>query len=237
MTTQSLSGFALPSSAGLSESSAIASLPFQGSAGDSESLGIPLVAVLYARSNSVYKKIPFCDVYDLARDARSYSGQLPVIAHPPCRAWSRLKAFAKPRHDEKELAFHAVDTVRSFGGVLEHPIGSDLWAAAGLPAPGKRDSFGGFTFPINQGWFGHRAQKGTLLYIVGVEPSEMPLLPFNLGNLNSVKVEQMGRSERERTPHELATWLIEVALTAGKRPAFQSCSVSTTATNSPIGTI
>lgn len=42
-----------------------------------------MVAVLFARSNSVYKSMPGCDVFDLERDARTYSGNSPVIAHPP----------------------------------------------------------------------------------------------------------------------------------------------------------
>lgn len=85
------------------------------------------VPVLFARSDSVYRTFPQCDVFDLVRDARNYSDSLPVIAHPPCRAWSRLAHLAKPRPDEKSLAFFALDVVRHNGGVLEHPFGSQFW--------------------------------------------------------------------------------------------------------------
>ena len=87
------------------------------------------VAVLFARSDSVYKTLPGCDVYDMERDARIYDGPHPVVAHPPCRAWGRLRVFASPRPDERNLARLAVAMVREFGGVLEHPAGSTLWAA------------------------------------------------------------------------------------------------------------
>src|SRR5689334_16938297 len=88
----------------------------------------PCVAVLYARSDSIYKTMKECDVWDIERDARNYPGGMPVICHPPCRAWGQLAHMAKPRQDEKDLARHAVKMVRTNGGVLEHPATSRLWA-------------------------------------------------------------------------------------------------------------
>ena len=44
------------------------------------------VAVLFARADSIYKTLPGCDVYDIKRDARTWPGGCPVVAHPPCRA-------------------------------------------------------------------------------------------------------------------------------------------------------
>src|SRR3972149_3930233 len=105
-------------------------------------------SVLFARRDSDYKLMD-CDVWDIDRDARNYTGNAPVIAHPPCRAWGRLRHFAKPRPDEKDLALFAVATVRRCGGVLEHPASSTLWQAADLPLPGyPADRFGGWTFPV-----------------------------------------------------------------------------------------
>lgn len=140
----------------------------------------PSVAVLFARRDSVYKTIPACDVYDEDRDARKYRGDLPVIAHPPCRGWGALRHFAKPAPGELELATFAVDEVRRCGGVLEHPNASKLWPVAGLPDPGQVDRFGGFTLVIDQDWWGHRAEKRTRLYIVGVRPAEIPLMPLRI---------------------------------------------------------
>jgi len=34
--------------------------------------GLGRVAVLFAREDSVYKTLPGCEVYDMARDARTY---------------------------------------------------------------------------------------------------------------------------------------------------------------------
>ena len=77
------------------------------------------VAVLFARADSVYKTLPGVDVWDEARDARQWPGSGPAVAHPPCRAWGRLRAFANPAPHEKDMARFAVAKVREFGGVLE----------------------------------------------------------------------------------------------------------------------
>ena len=133
------------------------------------------VAVLFARSDSVYKTMRGTDVYDIDRDARKWQGGAPVVAHPPCRAWGSLRYFAKPRPDEKALALWAVEQVRKHGGVLEHPRASTLWPVAGLPPISERDEYGGWTLHILQSWWGHRCDKSTLLYIVGVEPCQVQL--------------------------------------------------------------
>lgn len=172
-----------------------------------------MVAVLFARGDSVYKSLPGLDVYDADRDARTWPGGVPVVAHPPCRAWGRLRHFAKPRHDEKALALFAVDAVRAYGGVLEHPEASSLWPAAGLPRPGFRDQFGGFTFPCSQKWWGHPAEKKTWLYVVGVSPSDLPAFPISFSPpLHRIgKAGEGPRALREHTPLDLAKWLIELA--------------------------
>lgn len=176
-----------------------------------EQQSLKKVAVLFSRKHSVYKTLPDLDVFDIDRDARNYVASLPVIAHPPCRAWGRLRSFAKPRDGERDLAIFAVDQVRRCGGVLEHPASSTLWNVAGLPRPGYGfDSFGGFTFSVDQSWFGHRAPKPTWLYIVGVDPSRLPSVPFHLG-VASGRIENMGVTERESTPILFAKWLVELA--------------------------
>ena len=188
-----------------------------------------MVAILFAREDSIYKSIQGVDVFDLARDARSYSGTAPVVAHPPCRAWGRLRHFAKPRADEKELALFAVDAVRRCGGVLEHPEASSLWDAAGLPRPGAgRDAFGGWTLPVVQQWWGHRARKATWLYIVGVSSRDVPRMPLVLGEASHTVGLYSGRdrarcrpeiskAEREATPSAFATWLIDLAARSSPR--------------------
>ncbi len=134
--------------------------------------------------------------------------------------------MANPRPDEKNLARLAVALVREFGGVLEHPARSTLWAAQKLPQPGERDQYGGWTLPISQYWWGHRAEKKTWLYIVGCEPRDVPQLPLALGDAPMVVGNgttnhpqrgdpgwrpQIPHAEREHTPPELARWLVELA--------------------------
>jgi hypothetical protein len=197
------------------------------------------VAVLFARADSVYKTLPDCDVWDIERDALRWPGGAPVVAHPPCRAWGRLSHMAKPRAGEKQLAIWAVGQVRRFGGVLEHPRGSRLWAEMNLPRPGQFDSFGGFTIGISQHWWGHRAEKLTLLYVVGLDLSALPPIPLSLERPTHVIAQarqarpDLGRgrlvkgmpkwrpevsaAERERTPPQLAEWLCQVARLCARR--------------------
>ena len=177
------------------------------------------VAVLFAREDSVYKSIPAADVYDKSRDATGFAGGKPVVAHPPCRAWGRLRRFARPEPGEINLAPWAVKQVRENGGVLEHPAGSMLWGYCGLPKPGVMDEFGGWTFPVFQHWFGHRAEKSTLFYIVGCSPRMLPKIPMTLSEPTHVIQSRkktgarphVTKPEREHTPLSLAIWLIGVA--------------------------
>lgn len=183
------------------------------------------VAVLFARTDSNYKNLSGVDVYDKCRDARTFSGTYPVIAHPPCRSWGRLHAFAKPEPGERELAFFAVEQVRRNGGVLEHPAHSKLWQAAGLPEPGQRDRWGGFTLDVLQFWWGHRAEKRTWLYVCGIEPDDLPQIPFVFGFAPCVvttsrkdhgyKRPEITKAEREHTPPSFARWLVNVARRIG----------------------
>lgn len=195
-----------------------------------------MISVLFARCDSVYKSIPDLDVYDIDRDALTFPGGTPVVAHPPCRAWGKLHYFAKPRPGEKELGLWAVDQVRRFGGVLEHPKDSKLWAAKGLPRPGSVDEYGGWTLPISQHWWGHRAEKLTWLYIVGVDAGSIPRMPLRLGDATHVIAQSRMRrkdgtrlrkgmagwrpevtmAEREHTPPELARWLVALAANVGR---------------------
>lgn len=199
----------------------------------------PTVAVLFARADSHYKTLCGVEVYDMERDARTYDGPWPVVAHPPCRSWGRLAHMAKPRADERNLARLAVALVREFGGVLEHPQASKLWPAQRLPKPGQRDGMGGWTMGITQHWWGHRATKPTLLYIVGCETDDIPALPeLKLGDGTHViaqdtragnagrrlKVGDFGyrpcvtHAEREHTPPDLALWLVELARRCQVKP-------------------
>jgi hypothetical protein len=181
-----------------------------------------MISALYVRKDSIYKTLGV-DCWDADRDARNWPGGNPVIAHPPCRAWGQLSHMAKPRADEKDVALRAVTEVRRYGGILEHPATSKLWAAAGLPKPGKVDNFGGYTICVNQSWFGHKALKKTFLYIVGCPHWHLPPIPIKFDAIEytiSSKIKkksgrrvkrEVTKIEREETPPDLARWLIAVA--------------------------
>ena len=181
------------------------------------------VAVLFARADSIYKALPSADVWDEARDARLWPGGAPVVAHPPCRGWGKLRRFARPLPGELGLGPWAVEQVRKHGGVLEHPAHSTLWSAAGLPPPGQADAWGGWTLPILQHWWGHRAAKATWLYVVGCAPAAIPPIPLVLGRAGHVCCgtrmrrgsqgwrPEITKAEREHTPRALAEWLLDLA--------------------------
>lgn len=176
------------------------------------------IAVLFARPDSAYKEFEGFDVYDMDRDARTFCKRIPVLAHPPCRAWGILSHMANPREGEKQLAYFALAQVRLNGGVLEHPSGSRLWKEASLPIGMLVDEFGGFTIEIDQYDFGHVAHKNTKLYICGIDKNDLPSLPNkNLANTdrsiagNIKGTKRCTQYQREYTPPELIKWLKEVA--------------------------
>ena len=48
-----------------------------------------MIAALFVESHGAYFGLPHVDPWDEPRDARRYSGPLPVVAHPPCQRWGR----------------------------------------------------------------------------------------------------------------------------------------------------
>lgn len=170
------------------------------------------VVALYVEPRGPYPQL--CrEWYDADRDARTYAGPWPVVAHPPCETWGRLRHFStKDTHD---LALHAVAQVRRYGGVLEHPAESTLWKECGLPEPEGMfaDFFGGRSYEIMQGDFGHAAPKRTWLYAVRLGPC-----PFHLPRGGQQgRVERMTRFARKATPAPLAQMLVTWAGTAHGR--------------------
>jgi len=178
------------------------------------------VAALFVRKDSHYRSLG-ADCFDLERDARTFRGGCPVVAHPPCRLWGRLAQFVNASREEVELelalGLYAAALVKREGGVLEHPANSRLFKEAGLPEAGER-SADGFTIMVPQVWFGHRAPKRTWLFFSRVvEP--LPSMPFAFepfvggGNGNCLSVARMSHRERELTPYGLAEYLVRAART------------------------
>jgi hypothetical protein len=166
------------------------------------------VAALFVRRDSHYKAMDGVDCYDEDRDARTWRGGCPGIFHLPCRLWSRLSHFVNnPADHERELALWSVSMARRFGGVVEHPKDSRLWAEIGCLTPGVRDRFGGVLITVNQGDFGHCAPKATGLYLVG---TPTPNTPFALQEAQG-RIERICRQKRERTPEAFALFLVDLA--------------------------
>lgn len=141
------------------------------------------VAALFVDPRGVYSDMPGVDPWGEDRDATTYTGDDPVVAHPPCSRWCRLAGLVEARwgHERGEdggLFASALANVRRVGGVLEHLAYSDAWPAFDIPKPPRHGGWirllcGGWTCHVEQGRYGHPAKKATWLYAYGVEPPTM----------------------------------------------------------------
>jgi hypothetical protein len=195
-----------------------------------------VVAALYVDPNGVYAGLPDVDLWDEARDARLYDGPYPVVAHPPCQRWS-LMGMCRGYYDgNDEGCFEAaLEAVRMFGGVLEHPRHTLAWKRFGLARPmaqGWTTSLGddGLTCEVDQRHYGHRARKPTWLYVVGVDPpaliwGEGPRGTFGTQHKRAGTIASSHHgagTDRSGTPLAFRDVLLDMARTAvGCSPAHQ----------------
>jgi len=192
------------------------------------------VAALYVDPRGPYPKIPGVDCWDEARDARTYTGPGPVVAHPPCGPWGSLKHMRVPNRERREQDVDcmrpAVEAVRWFGGVLEQPARSAAFVAFGMPAPGEPcDAFEGYTIEVAQVEWGHPARKRTWIYCVGVPRDALEAPPFpgrapthwvsggrkhdrkGSGGVVPPGIKVCSAQQRRRTPPEFAAYLVRLA--------------------------
>lgn len=151
----------------------------------SNSLVRPTIAALYVETGGAYFGLDGVDPWDINRDARLYQGPYPVVCHSPCERWGRYwgggpsARVRRIKGDDNGCFAAALEAVRKFGGVLEHPEASHAWTAFGLNKPPRSgrwvtaDFHGGYTCCVEQGHYGHMARKATWLYAVGVELPEL----------------------------------------------------------------
>lgn len=142
-----------------------------------------MIAALFVERGGVYYGLEGVDPWDIERDARKYAGPWPVVAHPPCSRWCQLAGLVEARYGHKRgddggCFESALNAVRTWGGVLEHPAFSHAWPHFGLltPTPGQwtRSLFDpGWVAQVSQAAYGHQARKLTWLY--AVTPSRPPL--------------------------------------------------------------
>ncbi len=191
---------------------------------------IDSVAVLYVDALGPYPTI-VREWYGAERDAKTYAGPWPVVAHPPCGPWGTMRHLSSGKGESQDATCgpHAVTMVRRWGGALEHPRGSQLFPTCGLPLPGELpDEWGGVTFEVCQVDWGHVARKRTWIYVVGVPLSKIPPSPparepthwasgsrgrsSRRGSPVPAGIKVCSAQQRRRTPEAFARWLVEVAL-------------------------
>ena len=210
-----------------------------------------MIAALYVETDGCYFGRADIDPWDESRDARLYAGPYPAVAHPPCQRWGRFwhGSTRKPhqfRLGEDGGCFgSALTAVRNYGGVIEHPAGSQAWEWFGLARPKigegwiTADSFGGRTCYVEQAHYGHFARKASWLYAVSEQThlpelnwsvSEQRVHPVALARHGYEKARRIGMIAmvggkdktkiRNATPLPFRDLLISIAA-AARRPAYE----------------
>ena len=151
------------------------------------------IAALFVETDGCYFNLPGVDPWDEKRDAREYKGPYPVVAHPPCQRWGKMwmgqpawvkrTGQRKKKGDDCGCFAAALEAVRRYGGVLEHPYLSHAWPHFGISKPPRSGGWikgddQGWTCCVEQGRYGHYARKPTYLYAVGCE---LPDLDWGIG--------------------------------------------------------
>ncbi len=185
------------------------------------------VAALYIDERGPYPGMVGVDAWDISRDAKRYNGPHPVVAHPDCGHYGRLRHLCK--HSDATCGPRAVEQVRAFGGVLEHPCDSLLFRKCGMPHPKEPpDEYGGWTIEVCQVDWGHAARKRTWLYLMGVPREQLSFPPprepthwISGGRGHTGKkakttpvppgIKVCSAQQRRRTPPAFAEWLVSLA--------------------------
>ena len=195
-----------------------------------------MIAALYVETNGVYYGLPDVDPWDEERDARLYDGPWPVVAHPPCSRWCRLAGLVEhcygyKRHEDGGAFAAALDAVRRFGGVLEHPAYTDAWWYFDLPRPGRNGwtqslTDPGWTTEVSQSTYGSPVRKRTWLYYVGPPPQvqldfseSRELFHDRVSWLNQPRGKGMSHGESSATPPAFRDVLLDLARSAVRVPA------------------
>jgi hypothetical protein len=192
------------------------------------------VAALFVDPAGVYAGLPDVEVWDEARDARLYAGPWPVVAHPPCNHWCQLASVNAARYETFEIGDDggcfeaALEAVRTYGGVLEHPAHSLAWSHFRLPQPspgGWQQAFDdiGFVTCVSQSAYGHVARKRTWLYLVGSpllldwrDPRGAAVIGGGINSGECVGRRKIEKREASSTPPEFRDVLLAMARTASR---------------------
>ncbi len=198
------------------------------------------ISALFVETDGCYFGLPRVDPWDQTRDARAYTGPNSIVAHPPCQRWGRFwhGSTRKPHQfklgDDGGCFAAALEAVRTWGGVLEHPCDSHAWKHFGLTPPKRHKGWRpagdgiGWTCYVEQGHYGHMSRKPTWLYAVRCELPELNwtrgeqrLHPIALARYGYEKARRIGMTAmvggkdktkiRNATPPEFRDVLIAMA--------------------------
>lgn len=186
-----------------------------------------MIAALFVETGGCYFGLDGVDPWDKARDARTYAGPLPVVAHPPCDRWHQLSAVNNKRwgyliDDDGGCFAAALSSVRKWGGVLEHPAESRAFKFHRIPEPSmghwQRTIDGDWVTEVWQSAYGHRARKRTwLLYRGATLPATLDWRrvrgDFQIGNFDPL-LPALPKAEVSATPIKFRDALLSIARSA-----------------------
>lgn len=198
---------------------------------------MPKVQALFVDPRGIYPKLLGPErCWDEKRDARTYDGDGPVVAHPPCQLWVNLAAVNWKRYARQRPAWYpggndgrcflsALNSIASCGGVLEHPAGSHAFKTYGIPRPLRgswqlldwkpRPGLSAWITEVSQSAYGNACRKRTwLVYCGEIAPFELdwcdPEGTHQIGWFDRKKP-TVGKREASATPHDFAEELINLA--------------------------
>ena len=197
----------------------------------------PVVAALFVQPDGCYSSDDRIDPWPEIRDARKYTGTLPVVAHPPCQLWGAMASVNYARWggehnrpgNDKGCFKSAIDNVRRVGGVLEHPAKSKAFECYGIEKPKgtgwSKSSCGGWVCEVWQSAYGHKANKATWLYYYGKRaPTDMiwdrPTGTHQVGYPDrrgkARNKPTLSKKEANATPEAFKEALINLCINSGK---------------------
>lgn len=196
------------------------------------------VAALFVDRRGPYWNREDVDAWDIERDARSYNGDAPAVAHPPCHLWVNMAAVNWKRYQRQIPAWYpggsdggcfaaALAVIMRVGGVIEHPAFSHAWEYHRLTRPLHTDrwtaAYGNeertpshyWVCEVWQSAYGHQARKRTwLLYVGDKAPPELNWSrnpgTHQVGWFDRIKP-TLSKAEASRTPPAFAELLIGLA--------------------------